>query len=71
MQTLISTTGMTILTLSNAILWTLLIISVAAWAGQSWRRNHAEHVLADRFARGDIDPDEYRKRLQVLSSKRG
>jgi putative membrane protein len=26
----------------------------------------AEQVLAERFARGDIDEDEYRKRLQVL-----
>jgi len=32
-----------------------------AWAAQS-----AETVLAERFARGDIDEKEYRARLEVL-----
>jgi uncharacterized membrane protein len=27
-------------------------------------------VLAERFARGDIDEDEYTHRLQVLSTQR-
>ncbi len=71
METLTGSTGMTILTLNNAMLWTLLIVAVVVWAGQPWLRNHAKHVLADRSARGDISVDEYRKHLQVLSGKRG
>lgn len=36
----------------------------------SWRaRSDARSVLADRFARGDIDADEYRSRLSELSRK--
>ena len=35
-----------------------------------WRaRSDARAVLADRFARGDIDADEYRSRLAELSRK--
>jgi putative membrane protein len=29
-------------------------------------RRSAEDVLADRLARGEIDPDEYRERLEAL-----
>lgn len=36
----------------------------------SWRaRSDARSVLADRFARGDIDAEEYRSRLSELSRK--
>jgi len=66
-----SGTAMTILAVSTAMLWALVLIAVVVWAGQPWRRNHAKHVLADRFARGDIEVDEYQKRLQTLSGKRG
>ena len=30
----------------------------------------AEQILAERLARGDIDPDEYRTRLDALTSRR-
>jgi putative membrane protein len=29
-------------------------------------RQNPEEVLAERLARGDIDPEEYRQRLQTL-----
>ncbi|WIB00901.1 MULTISPECIES: hypothetical protein [unclassified Curtobacterium] len=36
----------------------------------SWRaRSDARSVLADRFARGEIDAEEYRGRLSELSRK--
>ncbi len=36
----------------------------------SWRaRSDARAVLADRFARGDIDAEEYRGRLAELSRR--
>ena len=34
--------------------------------GDASRGPDAESVLADRFARGEIDADEYRERLDVL-----
>lgn len=34
-------------------------------------RNAAEQLLAERFARGEIDADEYRERLRVLREAAG
>jgi putative membrane protein len=31
-------------------------------------RTEAEQILAERFARGDIDEDEYRRRCELLRS---
>jgi putative membrane protein len=31
-----------------------------------WRGGGAENVLAERYARGEIDEEEYRERLNVL-----
>ncbi|WP_251857805.1 SHOCT domain-containing protein [Herbiconiux sp. L3-i23] len=36
--------------------------------GNPWAQRSAEQVLAERFARGDIDETEYRARLEVLRS---
>ncbi|WP_345475454.1 SHOCT domain-containing protein [Actinoallomurus oryzae] len=33
-----------------------------------WRGGGAERVLAERYARGEIDEEEYRERLGVLRS---
>ena len=56
----------------------LLVVAIVAlftrWpAGSASRqvapeaqRSSAEHVLADRLARGEIDPDEYRRRRDAL-----
>jgi putative membrane protein len=33
-----------------------------------WSGGGAERVLAERYARGEIDEDEYRERLAVLRS---
>ncbi|WP_203779235.1 SHOCT domain-containing protein [Actinoplanes philippinensis] len=43
------------------------------WAGefQPWPAESAERVLADRFAHGEIDADEYRQRLATLRSAAG
>ncbi|QEO13401.1 hypothetical protein FLP10_02460 [Agromyces intestinalis] len=48
----------------------------AAWAadgtyGPPWARGrNAEQTLAERFAQGDIDEQEYRARLEVLRANR-
>jgi len=58
----------------------LIIIGLLVWAvvqAASPRRTEAtgptgartaESILADRFARGEIDDDEYRRRLDTLRS---
>ncbi len=35
-------------------------------AGPPWGRHSGESVLAERYARGEIDADEYRQRHGVL-----
>ncbi|MEU3492050.1 SHOCT domain-containing protein [Kitasatospora cineracea] len=35
------------------------------------RRPEPEQLLAERLARGEIDPDEYRRRLEALSGAPG
>ena len=39
------------------------------WANSAQSRS-AEQILADRFAKGDIDETEYRARLEVLRANR-
>ena len=45
-----------------AVVW----IAVAVLRANRATRTDAESVLAERFARGEIDVDEYRTRLEVL-----
>lgn len=39
------------------------------WAGAAQSRS-AEQILADRYAKGDIDETDYRARLEVLRANR-
>lgn len=55
-------------------LFWILVIGLLIFVGRrTWRSNRrwaaaqgGEGVLRERYARGEIDEDEYRKRLQVL-----
>lgn len=38
--------------------------------GPGTGQGNAEQILADRFARGEIDEDEYRKRRELLRGRR-
>jgi putative membrane protein len=56
-------------------LW-LLLIGVAIWLGMRWSRLNARRhgtdpvaTLQDRFARGEIDADEYQQRIKVLGGR--
>jgi putative membrane protein len=57
-------------------LFWILVIGLFIFVGRrAWRRNHrwaaaqgGEGVLRERYARGEIDETEYRKRLEVLRS---
>lgn len=42
-------------------------LGLAAWRSGSRPPNAATRILAERFARGDIQVDEYRERLELLS----
>ena len=50
------------------VFWGLVIWGIAAILRTSRRADDAspERVLAERFARGEIDEEEYHRRLDVL-----
>lgn len=54
---------------SFALLW-ITVIALAIWrfrrGGPPWARHDGHAVLAERYARGDIDADEFRARRDVL-----
>lgn len=63
-----------------ALFWSLLIVGIfllIRYVGhgsvepplRSLPRHSAEKMLAERFARGEIDEDEYRNRLTVLRTE--
>jgi len=65
--------------LAVAILLVLAVVAAVrplAWPHQmpspdgAGRTVDAERLLADRFARGDIDADEYEQRLRILRAAR-
>jgi putative membrane protein len=68
--------GWLLMTLSMVAFWGLIIWGIAAiFRGSSWswprpERRDPEQILAERFAAGEIDEDEYQRRLQVLRTSR-
>lgn len=70
--------GWILMTVAMAVLWALLITVVvlvvrylATPRGPgSHERRIADDVLAERYARGEIDDDEYRRRLKLLHEHR-
>jgi putative membrane protein len=68
--------GLVVMTVSMVLFWALIIAAIVALVrylartGQAERgADAAEEILAERFARGDIDDEEYRRRLQALSER--
>jgi putative membrane protein len=71
--------GMTMMTVSSLLFWGLAIAAVVALVRYTSRvadrgvpASHTgtpQQLLAERFARGDIDEDEYTHRLHVLSTR--
>jgi putative membrane protein len=69
--------ALSLMIIGNVIFWGLLIIAAIALIRYTKRgqldsasptASTPQQILAQRFARGDIDEDEYTRRLQVLSS---
>ena len=68
--------GMLLMTFSGLLFWGLVITGIVLLVRSTGRGSQPapsptrppmpEQVLADRFARGEIDEDEYTRRLQVL-----
>lgn len=63
-----------VMVLSSAALITAVVLAVRYLADSNAQRNHAdsaassqpEDALAQLFARGDIDEDEFRRRMTLL-----
>jgi putative membrane protein len=69
--------GWTMMVLSMFVFWGVVIWAVVALSRGSWRLGSSPptaqsplDVLAERFARGEIDEDEYHRRLDVLHGER-
>ena len=68
--------GMVLMTVSSVLFWALVIAGVVAmvrYTGRDAQRSRPvmhgpvpQQMLAERFARGDIDEEEYQRRRQVL-----
>jgi putative membrane protein len=58
------------LVLLNLFLWLLLVVAAAVFINVVWGRRPGagtpEQILARRFARGEIDDEEYRRRMEQL-----
>ena len=68
--------GYALMTVSMVLFWALVIFGVIAlvrYLGRSDRSTTTlpapEQVLAERFARGTIDEQEYHQRLDALSDR--
>jgi putative membrane protein len=67
------------MTAVTVLLWTLIILGVIAVARYvliggdraPQARPTAEELLAERFARGEIDEQEYRQRQEALHGRSG
>lgn len=68
--------GYALMTISMVLFWALVIFGVVALVRFLTRadqptttRSTPEQLLADRFARGEIDEQEYHQRLDVLRDR--
>ena len=63
-----------VMVMLSAVLITAVVLAVRYLAGSDAQRSHVnsaassrpEDALAQRFARGDIDEDEFRRRMTLL-----
>ena len=63
------------MSVSMALFWGFAIWLILSMfrrdAGATRLRDHpAERILAERFARGEVDEDEYRRRVEALREPR-
>jgi putative membrane protein len=62
--------GYLLMTANMLLFWVLVVAGIAVLVRYFWRPGPAgpgtEAILAERFARGEIDEEEYRSRLRTL-----
>jgi putative membrane protein len=73
--------GYAFMGLSNLLFWTALVVGAVALFRYLNRasgtsavappRSDPEHLLAERYARGEIDDEEYHRRLDTLRASAG
>lgn len=72
--------GWIVMTIMMVVFWGALIFAIAAAVRYGFGSHHggstrkgrgAEQVLADRFARGEIDEDDFRQRLATIRDAHG
>jgi putative membrane protein len=72
--------GYALMSLSTVLIWVLMIAGIVVLVrylgdhrpespDRSPRHSAAEQILAERFARGEIDDDEYRRALETLRAQ--
>ena len=69
--------GMLFMTVSNLLVWGLLVAGIVVLVRHVGRSSRSEapapgltaprQILAERFARGEIDAEEYGRRVAVLT----
>ena len=71
--------GVALVLVGNVLLWVVIILAVVALVRHLARdgrppaagsRPTPEQLLGERFARGELDEQEYRSRLETLSQAR-
>ncbi|SDX75366.1 putative membrane protein [Saccharopolyspora shandongensis] len=69
--------GLAMTTVSMVLFWALVIAAIIALVRYLQRTGRgdrdtgtAEELLAERFARGEIDEEEYRRRMTALAERR-
>lgn len=71
--------GWLLMSVTTVAFWALVVFGIVALfrgtrdsGSRPGRRDEdsADHILEERFARGEIDAEEYRQRKQVLHSAR-
>ncbi|MDI2030475.1 SHOCT domain-containing protein [Saccharopolyspora sp. TS4A08] len=72
--------GFAFMTANTVLFWVVIVLGIIALVrylsrtdahggGSQEPTGSAQRLLADRFARGEIDEDEYQRRLQVLGER--
>ena len=69
--------GWLLMSITTVAFWTVVVFGIVALfrgardsGSRSAQRDEdsAQHILEERFARGEIDAEEYRQRKQILHS---
>ena len=66
-----SSSSWILMTIAMVVFWALVIralVAVIRWPDRADPNRSPEQILAERFAAGEIDRDDYNQRLETLQS---